>query len=67
MHWEIVGILFLEDLDEYLYHIDRMMINLLRNGSLENLAGLVVGGMTDMNDNDIPFGKDAREITSAAN
>lgn len=55
-------ILFLEDLDEYLYHIDRMMMNLKRNGMLENLAGLIVGGMSDMNDNAIPFGKNAKEI-----
>ena len=59
-------ILFLEDLDEYLYHIDRMILNLKRAGKLENLAGLVVGGMTDMNDNTIPFGKSAEEIIAAA-
>ncbi len=55
-------ILFIEDLDEYLYHIDRMMQNLKRSGKLESLAGLVVGGMNDMNDNTIPFGKTAYEI-----
>lgn len=55
-------ILFIEDLDEYLYHIDRMMMNLKRNGMLENLRGLIVGGMTQMNDNTIPFGKTAAEI-----
>lgn len=55
-------ILFLEDLDEYLYHIDRMMQNLKRNGILQNLSGLIVGGMSDMNDNAIPFGKTAEEI-----
>lgn len=55
-------ILFIEDLDEYLYHIDRMMMNLKRNGMLDNLAGLIVGGMSDMNDNAIPFGKTAEEI-----
>lgn len=55
-------ILFLEDLDEYLYHIDRMMQNLKRNGMLENLSALLVGGMSDMNDNTIPFGKTAEEI-----
>lgn len=55
-------ILFLEDLDEYLYHIDRMMQNLKRSGMLNDLAALVVGGMTDMNDNTIPFGKTAEEI-----
>jgi muramoyltetrapeptide carboxypeptidase len=55
-------ILFIEDLDEYLYHIDRMLMNLKRNGYFENLKGLVVGGMTKMHDNDIPFGKNAKEI-----
>ncbi len=55
-------ILFLEDLDEYLYHIDRMMQNLKRNGMLKDLAGLVVGGMSAMRDNTVPFGKTAEEI-----
>ncbi len=55
-------ILFLEDLDEYLYHIDRMMMNLKRNGYFNNLKGLIIGGMTKMNDNTIPFGKNAEEI-----
>lgn len=55
-------ILFLEDLDEYLYHIDRMMISMKRAGKLKNIAGLVVGGMSDMKDNNIPFGKNAEEI-----
>ena len=59
-------ILFLEDVDEYLYHIDRMMMNLKRGGKLQNLAGLVVGGMTEMKDNDIPFGKTAEEIIADA-
>lgn len=55
-------ILFLEDLDEYLYHIDRMMMNLKRTGKLNKLAGLIVGNMSDMKDNAIPFGKDVLEI-----
>lgn len=55
-------ILFIEDLDEYLYHIDRMMISLKRSGKLSKLSGLVVGGMTDMKDNTVPFGKIAEEI-----
>jgi len=55
-------ILFIEDLDEYLYHVDRMMMNLKRNGYFNNLKGLIVGGMTKMNDNTIPFGKTAEEI-----
>jgi muramoyltetrapeptide carboxypeptidase len=55
-------ILFIEDLDEYLYHIDRMMLNLRRSGKLTNLAGLMIGGLTDMKDNTIPFGATAEEI-----
>lgn len=49
-------ILFIEDLDEYLYHIDRMMMNLKVSGKLSKIAGLVVGGMSDMHDNAIPWG-----------
>jgi muramoyltetrapeptide carboxypeptidase len=60
------AILFLEDVDEYLYHIDRMMQNLKLAGMLENLAGLVVGGLIDMHDNEVPFGMDAAEIIRAA-
>ncbi len=55
-------ILFIEDLDEYLYHIDRMMMNLKRNGKLAKLKGLIVGRMNDMNDNEIPFGNSVEEI-----
>jgi len=55
-------ILFLEDLDEYLYHIDRMMMQLKRSGKLAHLAGLVVGGFSDMKDNAVPFGKTAEHI-----
>lgn len=57
-------ILFLEDLDEYLYHIDRMMMQLKLSGKLNNLAGLIIGGMSDMKDNITPFGKTAEEIIS---
>jgi muramoyltetrapeptide carboxypeptidase len=59
-------ILFIEDLDEYLYHIDRMMMQLKRSGKLNGLAGLIVGGMSDMKDNIIPFGKPAEEIIAEA-
>lgn len=55
-------ILFLEDLDEYLYHIDRMMMQLKLSGKLKHLKGLIIGGMTDMKDNAIPFGKFPEEI-----
>ena len=67
-------ILFIEDLDEYLYHIDRMMQNLKRNGKLDGLAGLIVGGMNSMRDNtqafgfntDNPYGKTIKEIINEA-
>lgn len=55
-------ILFIEDLDEYLYHIDRMMYNLKRNGYFENVKGIIVGSMTDMHDNEIPFGQNEVQI-----
>lgn len=55
-------ILFLEDLDEYLYHIDRMMMSFERAGVFDNIKGLVVGGLTNMHDNSVPFGKSAEEI-----
>ena len=60
-------ILFIEDLDEYLYHIDRMMHNLKRNGYFENVKGIIVGSMADMHDNEIPFGQnDVQIITEIA-
>ena len=55
-------ILFLEDLDEYLYHIDRMLLHLHRSGQLAGLAGLVVGHFSQMRDNAVPFGSTAYEI-----
>ncbi len=58
-------ILFLEDVDEYLYHIDRMMINLDRNDMLSNIKALIVGSMTSMNDNEVPFGKSTNEIINS--
>jgi muramoyltetrapeptide carboxypeptidase len=59
-------ILFLEDVDEYLYHIDRMMIALKRAGKLSKLKGLIIGHMARVNDNAIPYGQTANEIISAA-
>jgi muramoyltetrapeptide carboxypeptidase len=55
-------ILFIEDVGEYLYAIDRMFRNLKRAGKLQHLAGLIVGGFTDAKDNDIPFGQTVPEI-----
>jgi muramoyltetrapeptide carboxypeptidase len=59
-------ILFIEDIGEYLYHVDRMLWTLSRSGVLGVVAGLVIGGMTDMNDNKVPFGFNAEEIISQA-
>jgi len=55
-------ILFIEDIGEQLYNIDRMMLQLKRAGKLEKLKGLIVGGFSDCKDTDRPFGKTAYEI-----
>jgi muramoyltetrapeptide carboxypeptidase len=57
-------VLFIEDLDEYLYHIDRMVLNLKRSGKLAHIKALLVGHLSDMHDNTIPFGKTAEEIVA---
>lgn len=59
-------ILFIEEVDEYIYHIDRMMHGLKRAGVLKNLKGLVVGGLTQIKDNPDPFGKSAEEVIAEA-
>lgn len=59
-------ILFLEDIDEFLYHTDRMMHHLKLSGKLSKLAGLVLGDFTDMKDNESPFGKTIIEIITEA-
>lgn len=60
------NILFIEDLSEYHYHLDRMMMNLKTSGVLEKLNGLVVGHFSDMKDGDTPYGKEAAEIIREA-
>lgn len=60
-------ILFIEDIDETLYSLDRMITQLCRGGRLATLAGLVVGQFTDMRTNpSLPFGKDAFGIIADA-
>jgi muramoyltetrapeptide carboxypeptidase len=56
-------ILFIEDIDEYLYHFDRVMISLKRAGKLSGLKGILVGGMVDIKESTIPFGRDERQMT----
>lgn len=55
-------ILFIEDVGEYLYNIDRMMYQLRRSGKLSKLAGLIIGGFTESKDTETPFGQTAYEI-----
>lgn len=55
-------ILFLEDVGEYLYNVDRMMLQLKRSGKLNKLAGLIIGGFTDSKDTERPFGKSVYDI-----
>src|SRR5688572_29542373 len=57
-------ILFIEDIGEYLYNIDRMLYQLKRNNKLEKITGLIFGGFTDMKDTERPFGKSIDEILS---
>ena len=55
-------ILFIEDVGEYSYNVDRMFYQLKRSGKLSKLAGLIIGGFTDMKDTERPFGKNVFEI-----
>ena len=55
-------ILFLEDVGEYIYNIDRMMYQLKRSGKFDELQGLIIGGFTEVKDTVIPFGKDVYEV-----
>ena len=56
------SILFIEDIGEYLYNLDRMLYQLKRSGKLEGICGLIFGGFTDMKDTERPFGKTMDEI-----
>lgn len=58
-------VLFIEDIDEYLYHIERMLYALQRAGHLDHLAAIVVGGMTAMRDHQIPFGYSVYQIVKS--
>lgn len=55
-------ILFIEDIGEYLYAVDRMLLQLRRHGVLKKLAGLVVGGFTELKDTERPFGCSVHQL-----
>ena len=55
-------ILFLEEIDEYLYKVDRMLVQLKRANKLNNLKGLVLGDFSDLKDTQIPFGRELEEL-----
>lgn len=59
-------ILFIEEVDEYIYHIDRMMHALKRAGKLDHLKGLIVGGLTQIHDNSHPFGMTTEQVIAEA-
>jgi len=56
------AILFIEDIDEYLYAFDRMLVHMKKAGMFENIKGLIIGELVDMKDYDDPFGKSTDEI-----
>lgn len=55
-------ILFIEDVGEQLYNVERMLLQLKRAGKLSKLKGLVVGGFTSNKDTDRPFGKNIEQV-----
>lgn len=57
-------ILFIEEVGERLYHVDRMLLQLKRAGIFQNLAGLIVGGFTDCNEASLTIGKTAFELVA---
>jgi muramoyltetrapeptide carboxypeptidase len=59
------NILFIEDIGEQIYNIDRMLYQIKRSGKLDKLAGLIIGGFTDMKDTERPFGKTVQEAIAA--
>lgn len=56
------NILFFEDIDEYLYHFDRMIVTLKNRGKLEWLKAILVGGLIEIKESTIPFGQNAHEV-----
>ncbi len=57
-------ILFIEDIGEHIYALDRILYSLKKSNKLQKLAGLMVGGMTNIKDTEIPFGKNVEDVIS---
>ncbi|HIF82980.1 MAG TPA: LD-carboxypeptidase, partial [Candidatus Marinimicrobia bacterium] len=55
-------ILFIEDIDEYSYAFDRMLVHMKKAGMFKNIKGLIIGELVEMKDYDDPFGKSTDEI-----
>lgn len=55
-------ILFLEDLDEYLYSFERMLVQIRTAGMLNNIAGLIIGELHEFKDQDVAFERNTDEI-----
>jgi muramoyltetrapeptide carboxypeptidase len=55
-------ILFIEEVDEYFYKLDRMFTQLRRTGKLKDLSGLIIGHMTDMKNSELEFGESVSQI-----
>lgn len=55
-------ILFIEEVDEYIYHIERMMLGLKRAGKLAHLQALIIGGLSKIQDNPDPFDKTVEQV-----
>jgi muramoyltetrapeptide carboxypeptidase len=55
-------ILFIEEVGEYRYHIDRMLRQMLRHGSFEGCKGLIIGDISEIRTNSTPFGRNTEEL-----
>lgn len=58
-------ILFIEEIGEAVYALDRMLWQLKKSGQLSEIAGLIVGGMTAMKDSEVPYGLSVEEVILA--